>query len=196
MCSRAPRRPSTSSERRRRPTGAGTSPARCGTASRCGRPRPGWGSCSGGSRAHPREAPPPRPCGRARWPASPARGRALQSLVRPIAGRTRPPGALRAARRSASAARREEGDKVARELAVAVGKVVSGGRGEVVHVLRPAATMRLGVGDCRQTVGLERLQVAQRPLLETSRCEATSPRVACPRVLRKARMLSRRESTK
>src|SRR3979490_2243847 len=34
------------------------------------------------------------------------------------------------------------------------------------------------------------------PCLDTSRCEAISPRVACPRVFRKARIVSRLESTK
>src|SRR5258708_24832124 len=41
----------------------------------------------------------------------------------------------------------EELDQVARELAMAVGKVLSGGRRERGHVLRPAAAVGLPVGD-------------------------------------------------
>src|SRR4030081_383800 len=84
---------------------AHTSAARSGRRSPCGPRRPEWGSCSGGSRVLHLLAQPPRPCGRARWLAWRVRGRANQSLDRPIEARTRPRFAPRDARRTPSSAR-------------------------------------------------------------------------------------------
>src|SRR4029077_2527694 len=59
----------------------------------------------------------------------------------------------------------QECDQVAGERTMAVREVVARRGREVVDVLRPAASVRLGVRDSGQPVGLEGLQVAQRSLL-------------------------------
>src|SRR5579859_873813 len=59
----------------------------------------------------------------------------------------------------------EELDQVARELAMAVGKVLSRGRRECIYVLRPAAAAGLSVGEGGQPLRLQALEVPQGRLL-------------------------------